>query len=110
MDKFYSVAELAEACDVTPRTVRLYIEKKLLCPRRVGRSFVFTSKSVERLQTILRDKCIGLSLEEIKTRLDAVSSKDFKSLIARVDDVIACAQIERKVLCKQLSQSGPKRS
>jgi DNA-binding transcriptional MerR regulator len=110
MDKFYSVTELAESCDVTPRTVRLYIEKNLLTPCRVGRSFVFTEACVERLHTILRDKRIGLSLVEIKTRLDAVSPADLKRFIARVDEVIACAEIERKVLCKQLSKCGPKRS
>jgi len=110
MDKFYSVSDLAQACDVTPRTVRLYIEKKLLTPKRVGRSFVFTPESIERLQTILRDKCIGLSLDEIKNRLDAVTAAEFERLINRVDNVIKAAQKERKILCRQLSQSGQQRS
>ncbi|MBL4692794.1 MAG: MerR family transcriptional regulator [Magnetovibrio sp.] len=105
MDKFYSVDELAHECDVTPRTIRLYIEKKLLAPVRVGRSFVFTQKSVKRLQTILRDKCIGFSLHDIKKRLDAKSTDEFKSLIARVDGVISAAKTERKDLSKQLSKT-----
>lgn len=106
MDKFYSVDELAKTCTVTPRTVRLYIEKKLLSPIRVGRSFVFTDASVERLQTILREKYIGFSLTDIKNRLEAETSAELKSLIDRVDEVIFAAKTERKALSKQLSKSG----
>ncbi|MBL4748108.1 MAG: MerR family transcriptional regulator [Magnetovibrio sp.] len=110
MDKFSSVCDLADTCSVTPRTVRLYIEKKLLSPKRVGRSFIFTAESIDQVQTILRDKCIGLSLDEIKSRLEAKSAPEFKRLIARVDNVILAAHQDHEVLCKPLSQSGQHRS
>ncbi len=36
MDKFYSVDELAKAGNATPRAIRLYVDKGLLEPMRIG--------------------------------------------------------------------------
>ncbi len=38
MDKFYSVDELAKAGNATPRAIRLYVDKGLLEPMRIGLS------------------------------------------------------------------------
>jgi len=110
MDKMYSVDALAQTCDVTPRTVRLYVEKKLLEPHRIGRSFIFTADSVDRLKTIRRDKCIGLTLDEIKARLDANNAEDIQKLIIRFDDVIKAARLEKNELIRQLANTPQHRS
>lgn len=104
MDKFYSVEELAQACGVTPRAVRLYIEKGLLTPKRAGRSFVFTDKSPDRLETILRAKRLGLSLEEIGARL-APSPDILEAMINRVKTVKQDAADELVHLRRDLDES-----
>jgi len=103
MDKLYSVEDLAQTCDTTPRAVRLYMQKGLLEPMRAGRTYVFTVLSVERLNVIQRCKRIGLSLDDIKTRLNANSRTELKAMIARVEAISADANAELETLCEQLS-------
>jgi len=103
MDKLYSVEDLAQACDVTSRAVRLYMQKGLLEPRRAGRTYVFTDVSVERLSVIQRCKRLGLTLEEIKTRLDTTSTPELENMIARIKDITEDANVELESLCQALS-------
>lgn len=70
MDTFYSVTELAQALEVTPRTIRFYEQKGLIKPQRAGNTRVYTYKDKARLKLILRGKRLGFSLAEIQEYLD----------------------------------------
>ncbi|MGD9602158.1 MAG: MerR family DNA-binding transcriptional regulator [Gammaproteobacteria bacterium] len=66
----YSISDLAQAFEVTPRTLRFYESKGLLSPKRQGISRVFSEKDKVRLELALRGKRLGFSLEEIKEIID----------------------------------------
>ena len=68
--KIFSISDLCEEFDVTPRTLRFYEQKGLLTPARRGWTRLFSYRDRARLQLILRGKRVGLSLEEIKELLD----------------------------------------
>lgn len=64
MDQVFSIAELAEAFDVTPRTLRFYEQKGILKPVRNGRTRVYSERDKTRLKLALRGKRIGFTLNE----------------------------------------------
>lgn len=68
--QFYTVTELAEDLNVTPRAIRFYEAKGLLNPKRAGSTRVYTHRDRARLLLILRGKRLGFSLSEIKEYLD----------------------------------------
>lgn len=69
-ETLYSVTELADLLEVTPRTIRFYEQKGLIRPQRAGKTRVYTHRDKARLQLILRGKRLGFSLAEIKEYLD----------------------------------------
>lgn len=69
MDKLLTVTELAEAFNITPRTIRFYETKGLLSPQRVGSTRVYTYRDRARLKLILRAKRLGFSLTDIREYL-----------------------------------------
>ncbi|WP_275098293.1 MerR family transcriptional regulator [Sedimenticola hydrogenitrophicus] len=70
MDKLLTVTELAEAFNVTPRTIRFYETKGLISPQRVGSTRVYTYRDRARLKLILRAKRLGFSLTDIREYLN----------------------------------------
>lgn len=66
----YGITDLVNEFGVTARAIRLYEQKGLLAPRRVGSARIFSRRDRARLALILRAKAIGSSLEEIKEYLD----------------------------------------
>ena len=69
-DRTYSIRELCDEFDVTPRTLRYYESKELLAPHRQGQRRLFTVSDRARLKLILRGKRFGFPLEEIRQLLD----------------------------------------
>ena len=69
-DQTYTIGEMCEAFDVTPRTLRFYEAKELLYPQRIGQKRLFTKSDRARLKLILQGKRFGFSLEEIRQLLD----------------------------------------
>ena len=69
----YTVKALAELAGVTPRTLRWYDQKGLLKPRRTTEAGyrLYSREEVDRLQTILFYKELGLELEAVREILDA---------------------------------------
>ena len=65
-----TIREMCGAFDVSPRTLRFYEAKELLCPIRLGTRRLFTKQDRARLRLILRGKRFGFSLEEIRQLLD----------------------------------------
>ena len=62
----YTITELAQEFDITPRAIRFYEDVGLLTPTRAGRNRVYTHRDRTRLKLTLRGKRLGLSLQEIK--------------------------------------------
>lgn len=60
-----SIAEAAEALDVTQRTLRFYEDKGLISPQRVGTMRVYAKREMGRMQLILRGKRLGFSIRDI---------------------------------------------
>jgi DNA-binding transcriptional MerR regulator len=70
----FSIAELAEEFDVTPRAIRFYADMGLLQPERAGARRVYVQRDRTRLKLTLRGKRLGLSLSEIKQLVDMYDS------------------------------------
>lgn len=63
-DRTYSISELADELNITPRTIRFYEERGFICPRRIGQQRRYSGSERVRIKLILRGKRIGLSLAE----------------------------------------------
>ncbi len=67
----YSLTELCQLVDLTPRTVRFYIQKQLIAaPEGTGRAAYYHQLHLEQLLEIRKWQDAGLSLERIKELLD----------------------------------------
>ena len=67
----YRLGELADAAGVSPRTVRYYIAQGLLpSPGRLGAGTRYGTEQLDRLQLIRHLQDQGLSLAEIRDRLE----------------------------------------
>src|SRR5512134_3250077 len=69
-DAVYSIGELASEFDVTPRAIRFYEAEGLLAPRREGQRRIYTPRDRTRLKLTLRGKRLGLTLSEIRGRIN----------------------------------------
>jgi DNA-binding transcriptional MerR regulator len=70
----FTITELAQEFDITPRAIRFYEDVGLLRPARAGRNRVYTQGDRTRLKLTLRGKRLGLSLLEIKQLVDMYDS------------------------------------
>jgi DNA-binding transcriptional MerR regulator len=107
--RFYSVTELAQVLDVTPRTIRFYEQKGLLAPQRAGKTRVYTHRDKARLQLILRGKRLGFSLSEIKEYLDLYDtdhgqSSQIRLLLNKVADRIDLLEAQQRDLEQTLKE------
>jgi len=74
--EFWTIREMCDQFDVTPRTLRFYESKELLFPKRQGQKRLFTKKCRGRLKIILRGKRFGFSLEDIRQLLEMYDMGD----------------------------------
>ena len=73
----FTIAELAQEFDVTPRAIRFYEDHGLLAPVRAGASGlrrVYSSRDRTRLKLTLRGKRLGLTLTQIRELIDMYES------------------------------------
>ncbi|MBL4807980.1 MAG: MerR family DNA-binding transcriptional regulator [Rhodobacteraceae bacterium] len=75
-DPYFTIGEMCETYDVTPRTLRFYEAKELLFPKREGQKRLFTKSDRARLKLILQGKRFGFSLEEIRQLLNLYNIGD----------------------------------
>jgi DNA-binding transcriptional MerR regulator len=73
--KTFTITELAQEFDITPRAIRFYEDVGLLTPARAGRNRVYTHRDRTRLKLTLRGKRLGLSLQEVKQLVDMYDSR-----------------------------------
>ena len=64
--KTFTISELAQEFEVTPRAIRFYEDMGLLAPSRVGRNRVYNQRDRTRLKLTLRGKRLGFALQEIR--------------------------------------------
>jgi len=64
--KTFTITELAQEFDVTPRAIRFYEDVGLITPARQGRNRVYTHRDRTRLKLTLRGKRLGFALQDIK--------------------------------------------
>ncbi|MDG3440825.1 MULTISPECIES: MerR family transcriptional regulator [Nitrospirillum] len=70
VEETYTISQLAEAFELTPRTIRYYEDEGLLTPRREGQQRVYTHRDWARLKLIMRGKRLGFTIAGIKDFLD----------------------------------------
>ena len=70
----YTITELAQEFDITPRAIRFYEDVCLLMPARDGRNRVYGQRERTRLKLTLRGKRLGLTLQEVKQLVDMYES------------------------------------
>ncbi len=85
MDKLFSVSELATASGTTQRAVRLYVDKGLLEPIRVGRIICFDEQALVSLNKIQRSKRLGFTLDEIHACQIAQDPKAIRTALTRIE-------------------------
>lgn len=78
----YSLLDLCEAADVTPRTVRYYISSGLLPPAASqGPRASYPGESLQRLRLIKALQRQHLPLAEIRSRIDSLSPAERSQLL-----------------------------
>ena len=66
----YTISDLSQEFDVTPRALRFYEDEGLISPERHGLTRVYTQRDRARLAWILRGKRVGFSLADIREMID----------------------------------------
>ena len=99
-ERTYSISELAQEFDVTPRTIRYYEDEGLLTPQREGQTRIYSHKDKIRLKLTLRGKRLGFSLAEIRELFDMYDTD--KSSKNQLNSMIRLIESKRSALRQQL--------
>ncbi len=83
MTETFSIRQMCDAFEVTPRTLRFYEQKELLAPMRSGTRRLYTRRDRARLTLILRGKRFGFSLEDIRQLLEIYDREGSASQVVR---------------------------
>ncbi|NNE22455.1 MAG: MerR family DNA-binding transcriptional regulator [Rhizobiales bacterium] len=100
----YSMTQLCDEFELTPRALRFYEQRKLLNPLRRGATRVYTHRDRARLKLVLRGKRFGFTLTEIKEMLDLYDGPGGKE--QQLDVVLPKLQFQLKELQKEHEELG----
>ena len=100
VEKMFTITQLANEFEITPRAIRFYEDKGLLSPARRGQARVFTARDRARLILILRGKRFGFSLIEIKSLMDLYERPDggleqLRATISKANERIAAMRVQK---------------
>ncbi len=113
-DEHFTIRQMCDRFQVTPRTLRFYESKELIAPERDGQRRIYRKREVGRIKLILLGKKFGFSLEELRQLLDLyylgdaqatqleetfkVAQKHLADMKNRRDDLNeAIADLERRI-------------
>ncbi|WP_017932374.1 MerR family transcriptional regulator [Robiginitomaculum antarcticum] len=71
----WSISDMADMLNVTPRALRFYEDKGLIHPQRINGQRSYGLRERARMDNILRGKRLGFSLDDIRTVLDIYDGK-----------------------------------
>jgi len=96
----YSISEISQLLDVTPRTLRFYEEQGMVAPTRRGQERVYSARDLVAMKLILRGKRIGFSLAECKELIDMYDPSGNRKQLDRFLEKIAerRAQLQQQML------------
>jgi DNA-binding transcriptional MerR regulator len=88
----FTITELAQEFDVTPRAIRFYEDHGILAPARAGvrgLTRVYSARDRTRLKLTLRGKRLGLTLAQVRELIDMYESpKDASAQAKRFLNVL----------------------
>ncbi len=99
-----SIGAVAEEFGFTTRALRLYEEKKLVAPRRIGNRRVYSERDRRRLEVIAEGKRIGLALDDIKKIIDSEASDNPRRYLEIAIETYSAHIAELKAERKQLEE------
>lgn len=99
-ERTYSISELAQEFDITPRTIRYYEDEGLITPTREGQTRIYSHKDRIRLKLTLRGKRLGFSLAEIRELFDMYDTD--RSSRMQLHSMIQLIEARRHSLRQQL--------
>ncbi|WP_417517340.1 MerR family transcriptional regulator [Minwuia sp.] len=95
----YSIRDLSDEFDVTPRALRFYEDKGLIAPERKGLQRIYDRRDKARLSLILRGKRLGFSLAEIRDWLDLYELQDGQ--VAQAQMLLEASHVRMDALVQQ---------
>lgn len=92
----FSIRDLCDEFEVTPRALRFYESEGLLSPQRAGQRRIYGQRDRARLKLILRGKRFGFTLAEIGGLLDLYDLGDGQ--VTQLERTLATAYEKRAEL------------
>ncbi|MEM5500028.1 MerR family DNA-binding transcriptional regulator [Ahrensia kielensis] len=108
-EETFRIGQLAEEFDVTLRTLRFYEDKKLLAPRRIGNTRIYSRGDRARLRIILLGKRLGFSLADVAEILalydpESGNVRQLKVSLEKGEEQLTKLQLERDQIDASISE------